>query len=42
VAVSVFAPAVTPSFQLPTVATPLALVVCERPVPEPLPEATGR
>src|SRR5258708_3894252 len=40
-AVSVFAPAVVPSGQLPTVATPPAFVVVLRPVAEPPPEATA-
>jgi hypothetical protein len=42
VAVSVFAPAVVPSFQEPTVATPLAFVVAPVPVAEPPPEATAK
>src|SRR2546423_13593800 len=42
VAVSVFAPAVWPSFQLATVATPLPLVVALVPVAEPPPEATAK
>jgi len=41
VAVTVFAPAVLPSVQEPIVAVPFAAVVCERPVPEPPPEATA-
>ena len=42
VAVRVLAPAVVPSFQEPTVATPLAFVLCERPVADPPPEATAK
>src|SRR5438309_188823 len=42
VAVSVFAPAVVPSFQVPTVATPAASVVALVPVAEPPPEATAK
>jgi len=42
VAVSVLAPAVWPSVQLPTVAMPLAFVVGLRPVAEPPPEATAK
>src|SRR5205823_480286 len=41
VAVSVFGPAVALSVQLPTVATPLALVVCLPPVIVPFPGATA-
>src|SRR5947209_3054878 len=40
-AVSAFAPAVVPSFQLPTAAMPLAFVVALVPVAEPLPLATA-
>ena len=39
-AVSVFVPAAVPSFQLPTVAIPLELVVAVPPVTEPPPVAT--
>ena len=42
VAVSVFAPAATPRVQLPTVATPLALVVCAPPVSDPPPAVTAK
>ena len=42
VAVSVLAPAVVPSVQLPTVAMPDALVVADAPVTEPPPEATAK
>ena len=42
VAVSVFAPAIVPSVQLPTVATPKASVVGVSPVAEPPPEATAK
>ncbi len=42
VAVSVLAPAVVPSLQLPTVAIPEALVVALAPVTEPPPEATAK
>ena len=42
VAVSVFVPAVVPSFHEPTVAMPLALVVACVPVAEPPPEATAK
>jgi hypothetical protein len=41
VAVSVFAPTVVPSVQLPTVATPLPFVVVEAPVTLPPPDATA-
>ena len=41
-AVSVFAPAVVPNRQLPTVAIPAALVVGLAPVTEPPPEATAK
>lgn len=41
VAVSVFAPAVAPRVQLPTVATPLAFVVCVPPVTLPPPVAAA-
>ena len=41
VAVSVFAPAVVPSFQEPTVAMPLAFVVALVPPAEPPPEAVA-
>jgi hypothetical protein len=40
-AVRVLAPAVVPSVQLPTVAMPLALVVCSAPVMLPSPKATA-
>jgi hypothetical protein len=40
-AVSVLAPAVEPSVQLPTVAIPEAFVACEAPVTEPPPLATA-
>jgi hypothetical protein len=40
VAVSVFAPAVVPSVQLVTVAIPLAFVVAEPPITDPVPDAT--
>ena len=39
-AVNVFTPAVAPSVQLPTVAIPDSLVVCEAPVTDPPPVAT--
>src|SRR5438132_1371577 len=42
VAVTVLAPAVVPSFQLPRAAARRAVVVGERPVPEPPPEATAK
>ena len=42
VAVSELEPAVVPSVQLPTVAMPLALVVADRLVAEPPPEATAK
>ena len=42
VAVKVLAPALAPRVQLPTVAMPEALVVAERPVAEPPPEATAK
>ena len=42
VAVRVFTPAVLPSVQLPTVATPLTLVVDEVPVALPPPNATAK
>ena len=41
VAVSVFAPAVVPSVQLPTVAIPDAFVVATAPVSSPPPDATA-
>src|SRR5947209_7164700 len=41
-AVSAFAPAVVPSFQLPTAAMPLALVVALVPVAEPAPDVTAK
>jgi hypothetical protein len=41
-AVSVLAPALAPSFQLPTVAMPPAFVVGVRPVVEPPPLATAK
>ena len=42
VAVSVFAPAVVPRVQLPTVAMPEAFVVAEPPVSDPPPAATAK
>jgi len=42
VAVSVLAPAVAPSFQLPTAAMPLASVVALPPVSEPPPEPRAK
>src|SRR5437773_2694617 len=42
IAVSVFVPALAPSVQLSTVATPAALVVWEAPVTLPPPEATAK
>jgi hypothetical protein len=41
VAVSVFAPGLLPSLQLPTVATPAPSVVCDAPVIDPPPLATA-